>query len=645
MNITRLAFKYNQFTWMILFLFVTSGVISFFYLGRNENAGFTVRLAQVITYMPGASPERIEELVTDKIETKIQEMPEIEYVNSESRSGISIINVKILDSYKEMDAIWTKLRRKVDSAIPNLPPSASKPLVNDEFGDVYAMIIGLVWDGYSYADVERVAEDLRNELLQIPNVSKVEIVGEIEERIYIEYQTSKLSELKIPPSHLVNTLQERNIINSGGVITSDTKRIPVEPSGNFNTVEHLKRTLVSIPGTSRVIKLEDIANVYRDYQNPGKSLLRVNGRDSIALAISMREKGDIVDLGKQVNALLQEKKRDIPLGIEYENILFMPDIVGVKIDNFMKSLYQAIGIVCLGIFLFLGLRTGLIVASLIPFSIITTFLAMSFLDIGLDQVSLPSLMVALGMLVDNGIVMSESIQVQMERGRSPFRAAIESANELRLSLLISSLTTSVSFLPIYLANSSTGEYTVSIFKVVSITLLISWTISSTIIPMICVSFLKVQKKQKEHLESHPIYVHYRNFLIFALKRKFYSLGVLIGIFALSIIAFQFVPKIFFPPSENPLLTAEIELPGGVSLKRTENTVKQIEQFIQSDLMVNDERKEGVTGWGFFIGDGGCALPLAVPPRTTQPQLCHCTHKRDKHRRGSQSDQSTRELYF
>ncbi|GAB4227518.1 MAG: efflux RND transporter permease subunit [Chlamydiales bacterium] len=613
MDITSWSFKYHQFVFVSVALLFIAGIISYFNIARNENPGFIIRMAQVITYMPGASPQRIEELVTDKIEKHIEELPEIEYITSQSRPGVSIIYVKVLDRYTDIPSIWEKLRRKVDNAERELPESASKPIVNDEYGDVFGIILGITWDGFTYAEVKEIADDVRNQLLQLRDVAKVEIIGEQEERIYIEYHTSKLAEIGISPGILKQTLTETNIISPGGVINSETKQIPVEPTGNFDSVDAIKNTLISIPGTNNLLKLSDIAEVKREYIEPRQSLMHTSSKPSLGLAIVMREGGNIVSLGDQVRQLLEDIERALPLGIYFDYLLMHPEIVTEKISNFVRSLTLAVIIVCVVMLLFLGIRTGLVVASLIPMTIIISLLAMFVFEIGLDQVSLASLMIAVGMLVDNAIVMSESILVQMELGRNARRAAINAANELKLSLLVSSLTTAVAFIPIYLAESSTGEYTRSIFVVVTITLLISWILSITIIPLLCVYFLKVKKRSQKEMDDSVANQRYRGFLIFLLKNRWKSILSLSLVFLLAILSFRFIPKLFFPQSDIPILKIEIELPFGVSLQRTESTVTQIENFIIDHLSVNKNRSEGVLSWASYIGRASPRFRLQYRP--------------------------------
>ena len=533
-----------QFVLLGIALLAFSGVMAYFNMPRAENPLYTVRTAEVVTEWAGASPERVEELVSDKIEKKIQEIPEIDYIESESKTGVSVIKAHVLDQYKNMRPIWDELRRKVEDAERELPESAKKPIVNDEYGDIFGIVFSIVWDGFNYAEVKEIADDVRDELLELPDVAKVEIWGAQEERIFIDYNNDKLKEIALSPDQLEEILKERNIIESGGIIHGPTEQIALEPTGNYENVTDIRDTLIQLPNTDKIVTLSDIATVYRGYIEPPKSVMHTDGQPSLGLAISMRDGGNILGLGKQVSALLEQFNEVYPIGIQFQMLAYQPERVVKKIDEFVGNLVQAVIIVCAVMLLFLGLRTGLIVASLIPTVILITFVSMSSIDIGLNQITLASLIIALGMLVDNAIVMSESIIVQMGTGKEPIPAAIDSAKELKIPLLISSLTTSAAFLPFYLAKSGTGEYVGSLFLVVSITLIGSWFISLTMIPIFCAFLLKAKKKtsrfkwfKKKKEPEKPkapysgiIYKMYRGLLIAMLKMRYLTLMAAIGAF-------------------------------------------------------------------------------------------------------------------
>ena len=417
----------------------------------------------------------------------------------------------------------------------------------------------------------------------------------------------------------MNLLQSRNIVLPGGHINTGKERIALEPSGSFESIEDLGRTIINVAGRSKIIYLEDIASIYRDYVDPPKQRVRSSGKPALALAVSLREGGNLIQLGKQVEAEVSRLQDLYPIGLEFDTIAFQPRVVERKVEAFVSNLVQAVAIVMLVMLVTLGLRTGLVVSSLIPSTIIMSLLVMSFLGIGLDQMSLAALIIALGLLVDNAIVVSESIMVRMSTGIKPIEAAVESANELRVPLLISSLTTAAAFLPIYLAESSTGEYTAPLFKVVSIALICSWLLALTLIPMLCVYFLKVKHVPQEERLNFRLYVWYRSLLLLSLRHRILSLLCVVLIFGLALQGFGLIPNIFFPPKDQAMFTAEFDLPIGTPIERTEAFVQRVESFIEAELKTGDERPQGVTNWASFIGQGPQRYTLTYTPKQRSPE--------------------------
>jgi len=626
MDITRLAIENNRVTVVVVIVLLLAGVGAYQSLPRAEDPGFTIRTAVVQTLFPGANPERVENLVTDKIEKVIQEMPELDNVRSESKTGVSIVYVDIQESYTQMRPIWDSLRRKVQKALPDLPEEAIGPFINDEFGDVFGIILaitaGQTIEGapqIQYAELKDIAYSVRDILLRLADAGKVEIYGIQDERVFVEYNNARLAELGLSVVQLQQILQARNIIIPGGSVTTGVERIELEPSGNFDTIEDLRRTVISIPGRSDLLYLEDIAEINRGYIDPPQSKMHSSGIPSLGLAISTKEGGNILRLGEDIKSLVQRLSAEYPIGIDFELVAFQPDIVERKINEFVDNVAQAIGIVGLVMLIMLGLRTGLVVASLIPSAMLMSLFVMSVMNLGINQMSLASLIIALGMLVDNAIVMSESIMVQMAAGKSAVEAAVGSAAELRIPLLTSSLTTSAAFLPIYLAESAVGEYTSLIFLVVTITLLSSWILTLTLTPLLCVLFLKVKARSQADTYNSRFYRVYRRSLIGLVRHPLLSLAVVIAIFVGALQGMQYVPNIFFPPSDTAMFWAEIESPVGTAIERNEEIVNQIEEFVQRELVANEQRAEGVTTWTAFIGQGAPRFTLTYSPEQTSPE--------------------------
>jgi multidrug efflux pump len=619
MNITRAAIEKNRVTFVALLVILFAGTGVYQDMPRNEDPGFIIRTAQVLTFFPGASPERVELLVTDKLEKAIEEIPQLDFVNSTSRTGVSQVFVNIRESEKHMRPIWDDMRRKVERASRELPDGVIGPLVNDEFGDVFGTIITLTGEGYSYAELKEVADQVRNELLKIRETAKVEIHGAQEERIFVEYNNARLAEMGISAMQLKNTLQSRNILLPGGAISTPYERIVLEPSGNFERVEDLKRTIINIPGSGELVYLEDIAAIYRGYLDPPTRKVMSSGTAALALGISLRQGGNLIDLGREVKRILRQLEERYPIGLEFELLSFQPDVVEKKVDDFVKNLLQAIVIVMAVMLISLGLRTGLVVSSLIPMTMVMSLLVMDFFAIGLDQMSLSALIISLGLLVDNAIVMSESIMVGIAAGKKAMDAALDAARELRIPLLVASLTTAAAFLPIYLAESTVGEYTAPLFEVVTIALLCSWVLSLTMIPMLCVHFMKVKPKAAEEQFNSRFYIRYRGLLLGALRHPLLTLLATSAIFVASMWGFGFIPNIFFPAKDQPTFTAEFELPIGAPIERTEAFARQVDQFIAAQLKSAPERPEGVTNWATFVGQGPPKFALPFNSRHASPE--------------------------
>lgn len=619
MNLTQLAFKFDRVVFILVTILILSGLVAYVQLPKASDPGFTIRTAVITTRLPGASPERVELLVTDKLEKKVQEMPEVDFITSESRNGISIVNVNFLESYKIMRPIFDDLRRKVDDVKQDLPDDIKGPFVNDEFGDVFGSVYTLTGDGYSYAELKVVADDIRDQLLKISDVAKVDIHGAQDEVIFVEYNNARLAELGVSPQQLSGVLSTANILSSGGDILTGRERIVLEPTGNFESIEDLRKTVIQIPNGS-VVYLGDIANIYRDYTDPPSSVSRVNGQPTLAIAISMREGGDILKLGEQLDLIIPGIQAQYPWGVELEKIWFQATLVKASVDDFISNLIQAIVIVCLVMILTLGLRTGLIVATLIPSAMIIALFVMQIFSITINTISLAALIISLGLLVDNAIVMVESVIVKYDQGMSSIESAIESGRELFVPLLISSLTTGAAFMPIALAESAVGEYTSDIFYVVTITLLTSWLLAMTFIPMLASMALCQKKLKHENAEQfdNVAYRFYKKLLLVALKHKILFALLMVGIFLSAIKVMDYVPKIFIEPSEDPVFNGTFEMPLGTSIETSQAIMSDIDDYVNTTFATPKEGTPKIKNWLTFIGDGGPRFDLGLNPPNPNP---------------------------
>jgi len=616
MSLTKFALERRTVTGTLIVVLIFAGIGAYFDAPRQMDPGFIIRTAMITTYFPGASPERVEQLITDPIEKVVQEIPELDWVNSESRTGVSVIYVNIREEFKDMRPIWDDLRRKVDSVEPNLPEDINGPIVNDEFGDVYPIMFSMTGDGFSYMQLKDIADDLRDELLRVESVAKVDILGAQEERLFVEYDNAMLSRIGMTPDFLKDALQQRNIIQPGGEIDVANETIALEPSGNFSSVEELRRNVVRLPRSEELVYLEDIVDIYRGYVDPPEGLVRVEGRPGLVLAVSMAEGGNLIQLGQQLQEFFEYIQEQYPHGIDFYQTYFQPTRVEQKVDDFVESVFQAVAIVLVVMLLTLGLRTGLVVATLVPVTMIIAMGMMSIADIQIDQMSLAALIISLGLLVDNAIVISESVMVRMAAGEDGVAAALGATNELRVPLLIASLTTSAAFLPIRLAESAVGEYTGVLFSVVTITLLISWVLALTMVPLLCVRFLK-PKPVKEPFDSR-FYGVYRRGILAVLRHPAISIVVAVVGFYAGMQLYKLVPQIFFPTQATNFFVAELTFPPGTSIGTTEDMVKDMESYILSDLSETDDRP-GVTHWATFIASTPPRFTLGYNPNAPRPR--------------------------
>lgn len=625
MNLTQFAIRNNRLSYFLLLVMVGFGINAYFNLPKAQDPGFTIRTVVITSYLAGASPEQVEQLVSDKIEQVIQQMPELDNVSSDSQHGVSVVYANFRQSYKNMRPIFDDLRRKVERAQSELPEGIVGPIVNDEYGDVFGIIYTLTGDGFDYAELKSVADEVRDDLLLLDQVAKVEIHGAQDEVVFVEYANARLRGLGLSPGQLLSALQSVNILSSGGDVLIGRERITLEPSGNFESVEDISRAVINIPNTSEVVYLEDIASVYRGYKDPRSSAVHVNGKPALAITVSMKQGGNILQLGETLNAVMPAIQAQYPYGIEFKTITFQPALVDQSIDGFVLNLLQAVAIVSVVIIVFLGLRTGLVVAVLVPTVMAITFLTMQWFEVGINKMSLAALIIALGLLVDNGIVIAEGILLRLERGEEKIAAAVATGKEMFVPLLTSSLTTAAAFLPILLAKSAVGEFTGDIARVVMMALMISWVMSMTIIPLLAVHFIKAkQVKSAQGADySGMVYRFYRMVLNFALKLRPVFLLIIVVLFVLGIKGLGLVPKVFIPSATDPIVNAKFDMPIGTSIETTEKIAYDIENFLLENWVVDKQEqaagKQGVINWMVFIGTGAPRFVLGYNPGTPSPR--------------------------
>ncbi|SDX43525.1 Multidrug efflux pump subunit AcrB [Lutibacter oricola] len=629
MNLTQFSIEKNRVALSILAVVMVMGAIFYQTLSRDSMPPYTVRVASVVSSFPGASPERVEELVTDKIEKVAQELPELKEVKSTSRTGLSVVQVELKMEVgpEELQAVWDRLRRKL-SSIQGLPSNVQPQLQDDGIGEVFGIAVGIVSDGFAYSEIKEYADDLRDDLIKLEDAAKVEINGAQEERVFVEFDNTKLKAYGLTSSRLQNIISSTNILSSGGTINVDSERIILEPTGNFGDVDAIKKMLIPIGDKGQVVTLGDITNVKKGYMYPSKQKVRINGKDAISLHVSLKKGANIIKLGEELDVVLNDWKGKLPVGLEVSRLASIDKYIDLKISDFVGNLIQAIVIVLAVMLFFLGIRTGLIIASLIPVVTITTLMVMGLMDIGLNQISLAALIMALGMMVDNAIVVAESIIVKIENGSNVKQAAIESCSELFTPLLISTLTTSAAFLSFFMAESVMGDIMGPIFVVITIALVSSWVIALSIIPLFCVFFLKIKKKEKggkvSFLDRLINYLKekYKDIILFALSWKRSVLAGIVVMFFLSIVGFTKLAFVFFPDSDRNMITIDVNLPEGTNIENTISTVKSIEDFITKELKVNSDRVEGIVDWSAYIGQGPSSYDLGYNADEANSNYAH-----------------------
>ena len=628
MNLTQFSIEKNRITFMVLGTIILLGLALYNGLSRDSMPPYTVRAASVVSQFPGASPERVEQLVTDKIEKVAQELPELKEVTSTSRTGLSVVVVTLKDEVgpNDLQAVWDRLRRKLND-VEGLPEGVNPNLQDDGIGDVYGIVVGLTSDGFSYAEMKEYADDLKDDLIKLPDAAKVEMGGEQEERVFIEYDDAVLNEYGITSSRLQSIIGSLNILSSGGQINLEEERIILEPTGNFNELEDLERTLIPVGEGNQLVYLEDIATVKKGYIDPSRQLIRVNGKSAISLHINLKKGANVIKLGEEVNVVMAEWEEKLPVGLEVVRLSSLDDYIDFKISDFIVNLIQSISIVFIVMLVFLGFRTGSIIASLIPIVTIMTLMLMGVIGVGLNQVTLAALIMALGMMVDNAIVVAETVMVKMENGTAAKKAAIEACSELFMPLLISTLTTSAAFLSFYLAESIMGDIVGPIFVVITLALLSSWLIALTVITMFCYLFLKVKKKgeAKPGLVDRTINWikgYYQKLILFALNKKGLVLMIIFLMFFGSLFGFTKIAFLFFPDSDRNMITIDVNFSLGTRIERTTEIIRSIEEYIQDSLQVTEDRPIGIADWSSYIGEGPESYDLGYSPDEANSSYAH-----------------------
>ncbi|HQS00259.1 MULTISPECIES: efflux RND transporter permease subunit [unclassified Polaromonas] len=641
-NLSKWALDHPALTRYLMVVLMLLGFAAYFQLGQDEDPPFTFRAMVVRTYWPGATAQQVAEQVTDKIERTLQEVPFADKIRSYSKPGESQIIFQIKDSSKAADVagVWYAARKKIGDMRGTLPGGVQGPFFNDDFGDVYGVIYALQADGFSYAELKTFADDVRQQLLRVPDVAKVEQFGAQDEKLYIEISQKRLAQLGLDFNQVLNQLGQQNAVESAGAIQTPLDVVQVRVAGQFEVVEQLRAMPIRASSGSQ-LRLGDIAEVRRGYIDPPAVKVRHQGREVIALGVSMGKGGDIIALGKALKATTARIGTSLPAGIELVQIQDQPTAVATSVNEFVKVLIEAVVIVLAVSFIALGfhrrpgqhplwkryyidMRPGLVVGITIPLVLAVTFLAMSYFGIGLHKISLGSLIIALGLLVDDAIIAVEMMVRKMEEGYDKVRAATFAYEITAMPMLTGTLITAVGFLPIGMAKSAVGEYTYAIFAVTVIALVLSWVVSVYFVPYLGTLLLKVPPHVQEvaagqdsphEMFDSPFYNTFRRAVNWCVQYRWLTIGATVLFFALGIVGMGKVQQQFFPDSSRREIMVDIWFPEGTSFAANELTAKRVEARLLQEA--------GVSSVSTWIGSGvpRFYLPLdQVFPQTNVSQF-------------------------
>jgi len=613
MNVAEAAIRKKTITLVIAALLVVGGVQSYFNLGRLENPEFTIKEALVVTNYPGATAAEVEQEVTEEIETGIQELAQLKEIESISRAGQSIITVTIKDKYDKhtLPQVWDELRRKVNDVQSLLPPGSGKSIVFDDFGDVYGVLISISGDGFNYAELKDYADFFKREILLLPDVAKVVIWGEQQEEIFVEISRSKMAQLGIGLDAIYATLAKQNLVVDSGAVKVGTEYIRIRPTGEINSVDQISNLLIRGKQTDKLVYLKDIANVSRGYITPPTKHMRFNNKDALALSVSTVQGGNVVTMGDGIKKRLKVLEAQIPLGLNYDFIYLQADDVVKSINSFIVSLIQAIAIVVGILMIFMGLRSGVLIGVILLLTVCGTFVFMDIYHINLERISLGALIIALGMLVDNAIVVTEGILIKINQGVERIKAASEVVEQTIWPLFGATVVAILAFAAIGLSQDATGEYTRSLYYVMLISLMLSWIIAITITPLFCVMFLKEEKKEGvEKVDPYAgiVFKIYKGILSRCIQIRWLTVGGVVALLACAVVAFGLLEDSFFPDSTNPRFMVHYWLPEGTDIRKTSDDLKDIEKFIKAD--------ESVESVATFVGEGAPRFTLVYSPEKT-----------------------------
>ncbi|KAA0592996.1 multidrug efflux pump subunit AcrB [Azospirillum lipoferum] len=604
LNLSEWAIGHRSLIAFFMLVLTVAGIGAYTRLGRNEDPTFTIKTMVVQAQWQGATINDTLKQVTERLERKLQETPSLDYLRSYTTAGQSTIFVNLKGSTPagKVPDIWYQVRKKIGDIRGTLPQDIVGPGFNDEFGDTYGIIYGFIANGFSHRELKDYVDDIRSRLLQVPDVSKIDVLGAQDERIYVEFSTEQLAGMGIDRSALIDALQAQNAVTPAGVIQTGDEKIMLRVTGAFRSEQDV--LAVNFVANNRIIRLGDISRVTRGPADPPQPVFRVNGQDAIGLAVAMRDGGDVLALGHNIEHAMADIVKELPVGIEATLVAEQPATVEHAVDEFMEALWEGIAIVLAVSFVSLGTRAGAVVACSIPLVLAIVFVAMEILGIDLQRVSLGALIIALGLLVDDAMITVESMVTRLERGDSKEKAATFAYTSTAFPMLTGTLVTVAGFVPIGFARSAAGEYTFSIFAVVAIALISSWFVAVLFSPLLGVWILKKPKKHHDEAGG-PLMRAFRRLLDLAMRARWVTIALTLAIFALGMYGGRFVPQQFFPSSDRPELLVDLKLPQNASIEATRDLSARLDKILSKD--------PDVERWSSYVGRGAVRfyLPLDV----------------------------------
>ncbi|MBN4077948.1 efflux RND transporter permease subunit [Nitrospina gracilis] len=615
-RITQFAINNSRATLMAFGFIILVGIQTFVTMPSQEDPEVTIRNAQVTAYFPGMPTDLIENLIAKPLEKKIKEIPEIEEIKTTIRTGSVTIQPKVYDTYFNLASIWQDLRNKMNDIKNDLPEGTQGPFVNDDFGRVSVVTLAMTGEEFTMKEMREIALHLQDQIGAMTSVSKVQLMGIQQERIYLEINMARLSQYGFSFADLVKQLENQNIVLPGGSINADGRVIAIEPSGNLQSIEEIKNIQVKVPDSEQVVYLQDIANVRRAYVEPSNHASFYNNKPTVILAVSMVPRYNIIDFGAEITVKVDALKQTLPLGLELDYATFQPTLVEKAVASAVSNLYQTVGVVFVVVIVFLGLRTGLIVSAIVPLTILMSFIAMNAWGIDLQRMSIAAIIIALGLLVDNGIVIAEDMRRRIDAGEDKKQAALLAARSLGVPLLTSSLTTILAFMPLMMANDASGEYLRSLSQVIIVALLSSWFLAMYATPTLCYWFLSEKKKDKKNSESAEkadpyggiVYVLYRKILELLLKVRIGFVLLMVALLVGSVLNLAVIPKQMMPYSDRNQFVVYLDFPASTFIDETEKVTRRLSAWL-SDKEQNPDIESNIA----YIGYGGPRFFLSLSP--------------------------------